>query len=495
MILRKNISLTEDYLKKLEPLMQKHNGNLSAVIREVIDLADVAFQDPDSVKRLISGLKKEQNLTSSTLIWGLKNLSGRLPDEETVDNIIGDDISSLPDLERRMNDLGSEIYWGSSIIINSDNDIQPKNATITINGKNIHANRFMAAVIALFAAKKYDLGISRIRSINESLEMNMTAGEKGWIHKGIIENFGYLDEVFTEIIKKPDFWNILITLYIKMNYDMSLVPRHVFEEIQRERTAYKITDCIERFFGSPVNKIPQQDFLKNLRVLYKAMGFIDDMDIGEESLIIHHGFKNPDAIKNLADNFVELLRLNGSTYSCSAGENLIILKHLPEIGRILIRMVDDIKIREGHDINYYADLINMLKILKNVPSNEEFIKSLGNKLGTKIIEDYKSKNNISVWDSRTFLKYMQEMSVILKQDSKWSNVSDNIIFGKIITCPLVRNDAEINNNNCMFIKGLYEEWISNAFGEQIERVHNMSQTIPSGKEYCEIYVAFKSGAK
>jgi len=52
MILRKNISLNEDYLRKLEPLMQKHNGNLSAVIREVIDLADVAFQDPDSVKKL-----------------------------------------------------------------------------------------------------------------------------------------------------------------------------------------------------------------------------------------------------------------------------------------------------------------------------------------------------------------------------------------------------------------------------------------------------------
>ncbi len=39
MILRKNISLTEDYITKLNPLIEKHNGNLSAVIREVIDLA------------------------------------------------------------------------------------------------------------------------------------------------------------------------------------------------------------------------------------------------------------------------------------------------------------------------------------------------------------------------------------------------------------------------------------------------------------------------
>src|SRR3972149_10284852 len=171
MILRKNISLNEEYLKKLEPLMQKHNRNLSAVIREVIDLADVAFQDPDSVKRLISGLKKEQNLTSSTLLWTLKNLGGRLPDEETVHNIIGNDISSLSDLERRLNELGSEIYWETSIKIDSDNNIQPTNATFTIDAKNPHASRFLATIIALLVARKYNLGISRIQNVNGSLEM------------------------------------------------------------------------------------------------------------------------------------------------------------------------------------------------------------------------------------------------------------------------------------------------------------------------------------
>src|SRR5574341_1460949 len=111
MILRKNISLNEEYLKKLDPLMQKHGGNLSAVIREVIDLADAAFQDPDSVKRLISGLKQEQNLTSATIIWALKNLAGRFPGEETVQDIISNNIPTLSLLEERLNELGSEIYW------------------------------------------------------------------------------------------------------------------------------------------------------------------------------------------------------------------------------------------------------------------------------------------------------------------------------------------------------------------------------------------------
>jgi len=66
------------------------------------------------------------------------------------------------------------------------------------------------------------------------------------------------------------------------------------------------------------------------------MGFIEDMDINNESLIIHHRFSNPDAIRKLANNFVELLHLNGHTYNSTAGENLIVLKQLPEIGKILI---------------------------------------------------------------------------------------------------------------------------------------------------------------
>src|SRR3990172_7414719 len=129
MNLRKSISLDEEYLKKIEPLVQKHNGNLSAVIREIIDLAEIALKDPDSVKRVILGMRNKQSLTSSTLAWALKNLVGRQPDEEIVHNIIGNDIYSISFLEKRLNELMGEAYWDSSIRINSDDDRQPQSAS------------------------------------------------------------------------------------------------------------------------------------------------------------------------------------------------------------------------------------------------------------------------------------------------------------------------------------------------------------------------------
>ena len=42
---------------------------------------------------------------------------------------------------------------------NSDDNLQPRKATFTITGKNQNMNRFLATIIAIFAAKKFNLGI------------------------------------------------------------------------------------------------------------------------------------------------------------------------------------------------------------------------------------------------------------------------------------------------------------------------------------------------
>ena len=44
MIIRKNITLENNHIKKLEPLLNKNEGNLSAAIRDAVDLADVVLK-------------------------------------------------------------------------------------------------------------------------------------------------------------------------------------------------------------------------------------------------------------------------------------------------------------------------------------------------------------------------------------------------------------------------------------------------------------------
>ena len=59
-MIRKNISLKKDDLKKIEPIVDKHEGNLSAAIREVINFADYAinkFGDLESIKKIDGSTK------------------------------------------------------------------------------------------------------------------------------------------------------------------------------------------------------------------------------------------------------------------------------------------------------------------------------------------------------------------------------------------------------------------------------------------------------
>ena len=54
MVIRKNISLESSHIKKIESLTTKHNGNLSAAIRDAIDLTDVSLRRYGSVEEAIS---------------------------------------------------------------------------------------------------------------------------------------------------------------------------------------------------------------------------------------------------------------------------------------------------------------------------------------------------------------------------------------------------------------------------------------------------------
>lgn len=486
MIIRKNISLNEEYLKKLEPLMQKHNGNLSAVIRDVIDLADVAFRDPDSVKKLIKGIKKEQNLTSATLNWALKNLAGRLPEEEVVHSIIGDNTTSFSSLEKRLNELGEEMYWNTSVKIKADDENLPNNIFLTIAGKNQDMSRFMASIIAIFAAKKYNFGVSKIRTLENSLEMEMKKSGNGWIPKSLVENFGYMDCAFSELHKKPHFWNTIINLYLNMDYDMVMMSRSLFNEILGGKTSLKATACFERFYGCPINQVSFDDFIKKMKMLYEPMGIIKNMELNKDSIVIHHGLTEPEAIKKLAALFVELIKLNGHTYRSDVGENLIILKPQPKVDAIFVKILEELK-NNNSPGNLHTNIVKILDVLKSMSFNESFTKSQGVEIGKILIQLYEKNKAIDDWNANTFAEYMQEASAILKQDSKWEVIGENMIHGKISACPLARTNGDINITNCTFIEGLLDGWISHAFNERADRIYRERSQI--NNKFCEIYVA------
>ncbi|MCX9084616.1 MAG: hypothetical protein OIN87_07465 [Candidatus Methanoperedens sp.] len=118
MSVRKNISLENIHLKKLEPLVQKHNGNFSAAMREIIDLIDIMTKDPAAVNGLIDGLKTDYNLTENVFYWLIKQARGRLIDPEYLNSIIDPaKIVLLSDLEKYLDDMTNGASWQTQVKI------------------------------------------------------------------------------------------------------------------------------------------------------------------------------------------------------------------------------------------------------------------------------------------------------------------------------------------------------------------------------------------
>ncbi|WP_292387212.1 hypothetical protein [Methanosarcina sp. UBA5] len=59
-MIRKNVFLDETHLQKLQPLLEKHKGNLSAAVREIIDLSSPDLESHGTPEEIAEKLKKER---------------------------------------------------------------------------------------------------------------------------------------------------------------------------------------------------------------------------------------------------------------------------------------------------------------------------------------------------------------------------------------------------------------------------------------------------
>ena len=103
-----------------------------------------------------------------------------------------------------------------------------------------------------------------------------------------------------------------------------------------------------------------------------------------------------------------------------------------------------------------------------------------------MIQNYEKDKKIDKWDAGTFIKYLQETNAVLGQDANWANISENVIHGQIRACPLVSGNGNTGITNCIFIKGIFNGWVSHAFGDLSKTVYESQ-----GKKPCEIYIALK----
>jgi hypothetical protein len=110
MIVTKHVSLDEDSIKKMQPYEEKHNGNFSATIREIIERAG-KYSIPNNSTTIDNSLFK----------WMLNEIDDILVPDNVLDELIDPRLmASMSKLEEYLNYRINELVWGIDIALKYD---------------------------------------------------------------------------------------------------------------------------------------------------------------------------------------------------------------------------------------------------------------------------------------------------------------------------------------------------------------------------------------
>lgn len=348
MLIRKNISLDEKYLKKLQPLLDANDGNLSAAIRDTIELTDAALQKHETIEESIDVLStlvapptrfdeliengEHLIINRTALKWLLKNSRGCLVDEELVDELINPfSVQTMMELDAYLNNLSQEFGWGIEVSIFCVDTLDPDSATIVFSKGDPYLRDFFAEHVSLFIAKWKQLDIDGLyrRSKSVRIDFKKTTLLSGEVPPGIKKHFGHLDDIYREFSEKEAFWGGLVNAYKVTGYNMVAIPKNQFESIAAGNVPDGV-DMFETVTSHPIADIPLSELLVLFKRFFSVSQIVNNIEIhlepGNEFVKIQHDYRDEKTIMKLIQYFSNIFEANGHKFDATHSSSLIIFK-------------------------------------------------------------------------------------------------------------------------------------------------------------------------
>ncbi len=341
MVVRKNISFEQAHLKKLESLIQKHSGNLSAAIRDAIDIAEASLLRYGTVEEAISRITSEKKeLTSreesietgrNVLVsrpifqWMLKWTKGIPLEKETIDELLDPlKILTISELDKRINEISQESGWNCQVSIYCMDDISPSTATVAISGDNGLYRDLLAQLVVMFLVYNKGLDIDVMHRRATAVRIDLKKEAHPLLAK---QHFGYLKDVVNEFKSKEDFWKNLVKIYSSVNYNMVSLYKDNYEELLASNISID-AGIFESLSKKHIASIPHSDFLKLLKSTHESLMIVERIDILDDGINVYHGYRNEKSIKKIRDYYLSLLKANGHEYEAKYSTSLIVFNHV-----------------------------------------------------------------------------------------------------------------------------------------------------------------------
>ena len=485
MVQRKHIALEDENVKKIQSLIDKHNGNLSAAIRDAIELTSIALQyypTVEDAKSLITTLKEIQEdqviIQVPLFQWLLKKTRGLIIDKQILDYIIDPfSITSIPELEDFINNMCRDFGWHVEVMIDCDNDDNPTNATVTFTGTHKENIYHLARMVGEFLAIYKKLGIVSVHPQLGELEIEFKLkSSTDEARQDLIDNLGYMVHIEKELKAYPNFWKRLIWEHSATNYNLVSIHKNFYEDLMSGKIPRALF-TIESATSRPLEDMPLSQFLHTIKITSETSRMVNKVYVEGENLKIRHGFRNMKAIENIKNVFINIMESNGYNYDAEITSTFIYLRHHPEIEDKIQELFMKLS-KNGEDVQIViSEYVKFLRTVQDIDFIEQ-IKSFGRGLGRMLMIQYEQKYGSKYWDIQTFKKAIEPADKQIK--SNWELRSNSLRY-------TVHECAYANDpNKCHMHREIFKGAIEYAFGDlaDVDAIKLLSH----GDEYCDVYI-------
>ena len=345
-MIRKNISMEDEYLQKLRPFLDNNSGNLSAAIRDAIELAEAALQEYDTIEEAIKHLREESGypalrnsliesgecilMSQLSVRWLIEKTDGILVEEGIVSELFNPyRIKSLSELVEFLNTRSRNMGWelkASTYHVEDD-----KTEVIILEDGDPSFRAFISEKICIFLALYLNLDVSFVHRKSNSVRIYLREYSSIGLElpPGVIKHFGAFDAVFKEIRSRPDFWISLIGRYKQQRYQRVNLQKDVFEAFLLGEVP-DVASFYEESAGKPIREIPLCEMIVVTKRLASVTQLVSDVervfDEGKMQIKIRHQFSSEKASFKLVEMFSRLFRDAGYEFEVRTVSNLMIFE-------------------------------------------------------------------------------------------------------------------------------------------------------------------------
>lgn len=477
MNITRHISLEDEYVEKLKPYVDKHDGNFGAALRDMINRAGKYDT------RLNSSA-----IDNSLLNWILKENDEKLVPSDILNEFIDPVMmNSMDNLESYLNRRFSELKWGVHITLNYDNDLLPGEVLMEISGDH-QKIRFITSLLAQYlvinSLRHIPLEVRSVINTNQGIKVELSGSNNKDALVSLETFFGKTDELIRTVKSYPAFWKAIVNRHLLSNYNMVTVHRNYFEDLLDGKIPeWEVT--IENHAKKPIREIPLKDMLALMKEVFETSRIVDRVEIDKDTMILFHSYRSKGAIEKLRKSCHALLEANGHMYDARATANIIIMTHRSDVGRKINDVVDALKNSSNRLDQELLVFFGYLKGLKEIPDIPMSLTSLGRRTGKSLMQGYEQENLIKTWTLDNFQQALQGIDAKIHRESEWKLDGKDLLY-TVRKCNIAGNGNEFDNYVCHTVRETFKGALSYAFGNKAEMY--TKHLLTHGDNFCEVVI-------